>query len=156
MTIPTITSPPTPGPNKYGGDPVAFDAAMQARLNWQETATQEEAAMVAWVNARATEVSSLAAATQADRVLAQAAQTAVTAQSPQANAAAAAAAAAAAQGYAALAQATNPDSPIRLNSRVITATLTIPADYNAHSVGPLAVADGIAVTVSDHSTWSIT
>lgn len=155
MTIPTITSPPTPGPNKYGGDPVAFDAAMQARLNWQETATQEEAAMVGWVNTRTVEVNALAAAAQADRVLAQTAQAAIAAQSPVSNAAAAAASAVAAQQYATLAQATNPDSPVRLNPRAITANLNIPGGYNAASAGPITIADGVTVTVSDNATWSI-
>ena len=56
---------------------------------------------------------------------------------------------------AAQAQATNPDSPVRLNPRNITANLTIPSAYNAASVGPITVADGITVTVQDNATWSI-
>jgi hypothetical protein len=61
-----------------------------------------------------------------------------------------------AQTYASQAQATNPDSPIRLNPRKVTANFTVPADYNASSVGPIAVSEGITVTVADRATWSIT
>lgn len=76
------------------------------------------------------------------------------------NAAATAALAAAdsvlqAAGYASLAQATNPDSPIRLNPRIIRADFVVISDYNASSAGPLAIADGVTVTLSDYSTWSI-
>ena len=156
MTTPTLTPPPTPAPNKYGGDPVAFDAAMQARLDWQATATTEETAMVSWVNTQTTTVQALANAVQSDRVLVQQAKTAIDNQSPVANAAAAAASAPAAAVSASLAQATNPDSPIRLNPSQITADFTVPANYNAASTGPIAVADGVTVTVSDNATWSIT
>jgi hypothetical protein len=103
----------------------------------------------------AVEAASSAAAAQADRVLADAAAAAVTAQSPAANAAAAAASAAAAAVSAGQAQAVSPDSPVRLNTRQITAHLTIGSAYNAMSAGPIAIADGITVTVQDFATWSI-
>ena len=92
---------------------------------------------------------------QADRVLSQAAAAAVAAQSPVTNAAAAAASALAAAGYATLAQATNPDAPVRLNPRRITTALNIASGYNAESVGPITIAEGITVTVSDNATWSV-
>jgi len=60
-----------------------------------------------------------------------------------------------AQGYASLAQATNPDSPIRLNPREISADFTISSAYNAASTGPITIAPGITVTVQDNATWSI-
>jgi hypothetical protein len=72
-----------------------------------------------------------------------------------ANATAAAAAAAAASASAALAQSVSPDSPVRLNTRVITADLTIPSAYNAASIGPIQVADGVTATVQPNATWSI-
>ena len=50
---------------------------------------------------------------------------------------------------------TSQDSPIRLNPRKITADLSVPSAYNASSVGPIAVADGVTVTVGDNATWSI-
>lgn len=75
--------------------------------------------------------------------------------SAAASAATAAAASAAAQGFAAVAQAVSPDSPVRMNSRSISAALTIPSAYNAASVGPIAIAEGISATVSDNATWSI-
>lgn len=153
MTIPTFTPPPTPGPNKYGGDPVAFDAAMQARLDWQNTATAEEVAMVAWVNTTATTVAAQSAAAQADRILVQQAKTAIDAQSPVANAAAAAASAAAAAAYAATAQAVSPDSPFRLNTNRIATSFTIPDGQNALTVGPFEVGPEVTVTGLGNSTW---
>ena len=154
MAAPQVTLPPT-APNKYGGDPVAFDAAMQAFLNWMASAVAQQNAQAQWENTTADSVQVLANAAQADRVLVQNAKAAIDAQSPVANAAAAAAAAAAAQGYASLAQATNPDAPLRLNPRTITTNTTIPSAYNASSVGPVTVAEGVTVTVSNSATWSI-
>jgi len=60
-----------------------------------------------------------------------------------------------AQGYASLAQATNPDSPIRLNPREIIADFTVASAYNATSTGPITIAPGITVTVQDNAIWSI-
>jgi hypothetical protein len=70
-----------------------------------------------------------------------------------------------ARDYASLAQAAwtaalaaNPDlnPAFRMNPSTITANQTIPTGYNAVSAGPITVAEGITVTVSDFSTWSIT
>ena len=47
--------------------------------------------------------------------------------------------AAASAAYASMAQATNPDTPIRLNPRFITAAFTVPAAYNGASVGPISI-----------------
>lgn len=46
--------------------------------------------------------------------------------------------------------------PIRLNPNVIAADFTVPANYNALSVGPMRIADGVTVSISTGSTWSIT
>lgn len=155
MTTPTLSPPPSLVPNKYGGDPAAFDAAMQAWLTWEATRQPEEVAFASWADALAALVAAQSAAAQADRILCAAAQAAVTAQSPAANASAAAASAAAAAAYASTAQATNPDSPIRLNPRAITAAFTVPSTSNAASAGPIRISDGITVTVADNATWSI-
>ncbi len=50
---------------------------------------------------------------------------------------------------------TNPDAPVRLNPRRITTALNIASGYNAESVGPITIAEGITVTVSDNATWSV-
>lgn len=147
-----ITALPTP-PSR--SDPANFATRADAFHGALPTFALEANALQADVNAKQTAAAASASAAQADRVLSQAAQAAVAAQSPAANATAAAASAAAAAVYAAQAQATNPDSPVRLNPRNITANLTIPSAYNAASVGPITVADGITVTVQDNATWSI-
>lgn len=46
-------------------------------------------------------------------------------------------------------------SLIRLNPRFITADFTVASAYNAASVGPITVSDGVTVTVNDNATWSI-
>jgi len=155
MTIAISPAPDTSPPNKYGGDPVAFDAAMQAHLNWQAELVPQLNAQNLENNVINAAVSAMASVVQADRVICQAATAAIASQSPVANAAAAAAAAAAAQAYASLAQATNPDSPIRLNPRRIAANFTVPTGYNAASTGPITVADGVAVTVATGAAWSV-
>jgi hypothetical protein len=155
MTIPALSPAPTTTPNIYGGDPAAFDAAMQAWLTWEATRSTQDPAFLAWIDANANAIAAYANAAQADRIICATAQATVTAQSPVVSAAAAAASAAAAQAYASQAQATNPDSPIRLNPRHITANFTVPAAYNAASVGPISISDGSTVTVADNATWSI-
>lgn len=155
MTIPTLSPAPTTTPNVYGGDPVAFDAAMQAWLTWEKTRSTQDPAFLAWIDANATTIAAQAAAAQSDRIIVQSAAAAVSAANPVTSAAAAAASAAAAAVSASLAQATNPDSPIRLNPRKITADFTVGSAYNAASVGPIAIAEGVTVTVSDNATWSI-
>ena len=69
--------------------------------------------------------------------------------------AAASAAAAEASWTAALAADNSLNPVIRMNPTTITADITIPAGYNAGSVGPITVADGITVTLEDNSNWSI-
>ena len=150
---PALTAPPSPAPSRT--DSVNFAARSDAYHGWRVIAYPEEVAALAWSYATVQEVFGLASAAQSDRIAAQTAAAAVAAQSPVVNAAAAAASALAAQGYATLAQATNPDSPVRLNPRRITANLAIASNYNAASAGPIAVSDGVTVTVGDNATWSI-
>jgi len=155
MTIPappTLTDPTTP-PTR--SDPATFSARGDAFLSWFPTAWVNMRDTMSWMRDRAGEVFAWASATQSDRIAAQAAAAAVAAADPVANAAAAAASAVAAQTYASLAQATNPDSPIRLNPRRITANFTVASGYNAASIGPIAIAEGVTVTVADNATWSI-
>lgn len=153
VSPPGLTSPPTP-PSR--SDPANFAARGDAFLSWLPTAWANLTAAMAWITARTQEVFDSAAATQADRILSQSAQAAIAAQSPQANAAAAAQSAAAAAQSATLAATTNPDALLRLNPRSITSPTAIASAYNAHSTGPLSVAEGITVTISNNATWSIT
>jgi hypothetical protein len=150
MAITTLPPAPT------RADPANFwtrgDALLTALVN---LFVPEANALQADVNAKQVAAAASASAAQADRVLTAAAAAAVTATNPIANAAAAAASAAAAQAYASTAQATNPDSPIRINPREITANFTVASNYNAASVGPITVSDGVTVTVSDNATWSV-
>lgn len=60
-TAPQLITPPA-SPNKYGGDPVAFDAAMQAFLDWMATVAPQMNAQAAWLNQRADAVDAGAAA----------------------------------------------------------------------------------------------
>lgn len=155
MSIPTLSPAPDSTPNVYGGDPAAFDAAMQAWLTWEKTRSTQDPAFLAWIEDNANAIAAHASAAQSDRIICATAQTAVTAQSPVANAAAAAASASAAAAYASTAQATNPDSPIRLNPREITANFTVGSDYNAASTGPITIQDGVTVTVANNATYTI-
>jgi hypothetical protein len=132
-----------------------FEDAIEARLQAEVVFSQELNVLQLDVNAKQATATAASLAAQADRALCASAQAAVAAQSPVTNAAAAAASAAAAAVYAAQAQATNPDSPIRLNPRRITANFTVPSDSNAASVGPITIADGVTVTVADGATWSV-
>lgn len=150
---PTLTSPPSPTPSRT--DSVNFAARSDLYHAWRVTNHPEEVAALAWTYTTAVEMYALAAAAQADRITAAAAAAAVAAQSPATNAAAAAASAAAAAVSATLAQATNPDAPVRLNPRFITTNLAIGSGYNAASVGPITVSDGITVTINNNATWSI-
>ena len=157
MTITTVFDPPLLTDTQDVFNLKAFDTV--GKLNtWaaQANATADDANSDAVSAANsAAAVSATAVAAQADRVICQAAAAAVAEQSPVSNAAAAAAAAAAAQTYASQAQATNPDSPIRLNPRRIAANFTVPTGYNAASTGPITVADGVAVTVATGASWSV-
>ena len=112
-------------------DQAVADATLQAQLATSNGAAQVESAAVHAADARTQKDASTLAALEA------------------------AASALQAAAYASLAQATNPDSPIRLNPRRIGADFTVSADYNAASAGPLTLADGVTVTLSDNATWSI-
>jgi hypothetical protein len=144
-----LSTPPT------RSDSVTFAARGDALMTALPAFVTEANALQADVSAKQALAAASASAAQADRVLTQAGAAAVAAASPAANAAAAQAAAAAAAISAGLAQATNPDSPIRINPRRITADFTVGSNYNAASVGPITISDGTTVTVSDNATWSI-
>jgi hypothetical protein len=45
--------------------------------------------------------------------------------------------------------------PIWLNGQTISSDYTIPTGYNGMSAGPITIADGVTVTVSNGSEWSI-
>lgn len=155
MTIPaqpTTTAVPTP-PTR--SDPGSFAARGDTFLSWLPTGWAYLAAAMAWIFDRAQDVFSWASAAQSDRMLVQTAAAAVAAANPVINAAAAAASATAAGAYATLAQATNPDSPVRLNPRNISTNLVIPSNYNAQSSGPIVIGEGVSVTVSENASWSI-
>lgn len=47
------------------------------------------------------------------------------------------------------------DAVFYLNEQNVTANYTIPVGFNAGSVGPIGIADGVNVTVSTGSTWVI-
>lgn len=147
-----ISALPTP-PSR--SDPATFAARGDAFLGALPTFQSEANVLQTDVNAKQAAAAVSAAAAQADRILCDAAAAAVAAQSPVTNAAAAAASAVLAAAYASTAQATNPDSPIRLNPRKITADFTVASTYNAASVGPISISEGVTVTVSDNATWSI-
>lgn len=149
---PDLTQPPTP-PSR--ADPANFATRGDAFLGWFPTAWLQIALAMEWIRQRITEVlANSNAATQA-AITATAAANSTAVQNAATNAAAAQASATAAAQYAAQAQATNPDSPIRLNPRRVSNNLTIPAAYNAASAGPIAIDDGINVTVSPGANWSI-
>jgi hypothetical protein len=152
-TSPTpITTLPT-APSR--ADPANFATRADAFLGQLPTFGTQANSVGSVTYTNAVEAAASANAAAADRILAQSALASITAQSPAANAAAAAASAAAAAVSAAQAQAVSPDSPVRFNTRRIEADLTIPSAYNAGSTGPIAIADGVTVTIQDHATWSI-
>lgn len=45
---------------------------------------------------------------------------------------------------------------INFYDQIISESITIPPGKNALSVGPITIADGVVVTVSDGSYWTIT
>jgi hypothetical protein len=45
--------------------------------------------------------------------------------------------------------------PIYLNGQTISSDYTIPTNYNGMSAGPITIADGVTVTVTSGSEWSI-
>jgi len=154
--MPTAPTPITPLPTAPSrADPANFPARADAFLGQMPSFGTQANALASVTYTNAVEALASANAAQADRILAQAGAAAVAAANPAANAAAAAASAAAAAVSAGQAQAVSPDSPVRFNTRQITANLTIGSAYNAASAGPISIGDGITVTVQDHATWSI-
>jgi len=47
------------------------------------------------------------------------------------------------------------NNPFFLNPKVVTANYTIPANSNAMSAGPIEIANGVTVVISDGAEWSI-
>jgi len=45
--------------------------------------------------------------------------------------------------------------PIHYNANTITSDVTIPLGFNGMSSGPITIADGVVITISDGSSWSI-
>lgn len=46
-------------------------------------------------------------------------------------------------------------TPIYLNGQTVSADYTIPANYNGMSAGPITIANGVTVTITSGSEWSI-
>jgi hypothetical protein len=42
-----------------------------------------------------------------------------------------------------------------LNNTVISNSYTIPTNQNAMTAGPVTIADGVTITISDGSTWTV-
>ena len=135
--------------------PTAFVASADAFIGGFALLQTQQNTLTGQINTVSGEVASNAAATALNAGVAATAQAVVTAQSPVTNAAAAAASAAQAGIYASQAQTTNPDTPIRTNLRSITADFTVGSNYNAMSIGPNTIAQGVTVTVSDNATYAI-
>ncbi|POP53057.1 hypothetical protein [Zhongshania marina] len=57
--------------------------------------------------------------------------------------------------FAGLAESTNPNAAIRVNPRTITESVGIANGYNGLSAGPIAIGDGVTITIGDNATWSI-
>ena len=180
MTITTVFDPPVPSDAPATFNTKAFNTlgdlntwsdeanALAASLNGADTAAAASAsaaassatsaagsATTATTQATAASGSATAAASSATAASGSATAAAGSASTASTQATAASGSAAAAQTYASLAQATNPDSPIRLNPRRIAANFTVPTGYNAASTGPITVADGVAVTVATGAAWSV-
>lgn len=68
MAIPELSPAPATTPNKFGGDPVAFDMSMQAWLEWQATRSAQDPALLTWIDANTDAVVADRAQTGADRV----------------------------------------------------------------------------------------
>lgn len=154
MTTPTLTAPPATVPNKYGGDPVAFDAAMQAWLTWEATRQPEEVALVTWANALALVMAAQTAAAQADRIICAAAQAAVATQSPVVNAAAAAAAVSAINAGAASEQAATASATAATQASAATSSATA-ANTALLALGNV-LANGVgAITVDANGDLSV-
>jgi hypothetical protein len=47
------------------------------------------------------------------------------------------------------------DAVFYVNGQTVTANYTVPAGQNAMSAGPISIADGVTVTISDGSVWTV-
>lgn len=141
--------------SKANLDQKVADAAAQADLATSNGATQVNLAAQQASIATAKAAVATTKASEATGAAASALAIYGSAAAQQAAVLQAASSAASAASYASRAQAVSPDSPIRLNTRNVVEDFSVPPDYNAASTGPLAISDGVTVTVSDHSTWSI-
>ena len=151
---PTITPCPSPAPST--SDTINFDSRADSYHAWLPTFVNVQlAAVIEWIRDRANEMLANSTAATAAATAATAAANSAAVQNAAANAATAQAAATAAGVYAAQAQATNPNSPIRINPTRITANFTLTTGYNGASAGPIAIDPGATVTLQPGSTWSI-
>lgn len=157
MTVPlppSITNAPSPAPTRE--DPVNFRPRADAYHSWLVPFVNVQLpAVLDWIRLRANEVFGWANAATAASSNVTALVNSPAVQNAAANAATAQAAATAAQQYASQAQATNPDSPIRINPTRIREDFTLPPGYNGSSTGPITIDDGVTVTISNGATWSI-
>lgn len=153
-TPPTIGTAPSPAPTTT--DPANFDARADAFHgffpNWLNVLFP---AVIEWVRARASDVYTWSINAQAASANVTALVNSSAIQNAATNATAAQLAATQAQAYASQAQATNPDSPIRINPTRITASFALATGYNGASAGPITIDPGATVTLQPGSTWSI-
>lgn len=108
-------------------------------LGYKNDAAASEAAALSYKNAAAASVT--AAAVQV---------TAATTQAVRAEDAAVNA-----EEWAGLAASTTPNAAIRINPRTITESVAVASGYNGLSAGPIAIGDGVTITIGDNATWSI-
>jgi cytoskeletal protein RodZ len=149
-----MDSAPSPAPTR--ADPANFRVRADAYHTWLVPWVNTQfPAVLEWIRARANEVYAWSVNAQAASVNVTALVNSSAVQNAAANAATAQAAATAAAQYASQAQATNPDSPIRINPTRVMANFTLPTGYNGASAGPISIDDGVTVTISNGATWSI-
>jgi hypothetical protein len=151
---PPVGTAPSPAPTSQ--DPANFDTRADAFHaffpNWLNSLFP---AVLEWILARASDVYTWSVNAQAASANVSALVNSPAVQNAAVNAAAAQLAATQAQTYASQAQATNPDSPIRINPSRVTANFTLPAGYNGASAGPIAIDDGATVVIGDGATWTV-
>jgi hypothetical protein len=106
---------------------------------------------VTQVNLLGTEINADALSAQGNAATAQSARIAA-----ESAAVAARASELAAAGFASQSAATFTQGAIALLPKKLTNSQSIPAGFNAVSVGPIEIADGVTISVANGSTWSIT
>lgn len=134
MTVAVPTPPGTSPPDKYGGDPVAFDAAMQAHLTWQTS-------MISSLNSQNAENNSLNTSTAAS---ATAAANSATAASNSATSASDSATAASGSATSASGSATSASGSATSASSSATAAANSASSANSSAVAAAASAASIA------------